>query len=194
MAGRGDGPKGSITKQIYTRPEGRHRRRGPKIDAEKLRIGLEVVRDGGARQKAGFGLAENKLGLGPESGNAPGMIGVEMREEHRLRVNVQARELCRQVHARLLPVGNAVGPIEQLHRLGVIAVGRMLREGVVEAVSIRKSPKRGWCIQCTNTARSRGTWSQSACLGLAGSRFRHASRSEERRVGKECRSRWSPTH
>jgi hypothetical protein len=61
------------------------------------------------------------------------MIGVEMREEHRLRVNVQARELCRQVHARLLPVGNAVGPIEQLHRLGVIAVGRMLREGVVEA-------------------------------------------------------------
>jgi len=55
-----------------------------------------------------------------------------MCEEHRLRVNVQARELCRQVHARLLPVGHTVGPIEELHRLGVTAVGRMFREGVVE--------------------------------------------------------------
>ncbi len=38
-----------------------------------------------------------------------------------------------QVHARLLPVGHAVGPIEQLHRPGVISVGRIFREGVVEA-------------------------------------------------------------
>ncbi len=56
-----------------------------------------------------------------------------MCEEHCLRVNVQARELCPQVHARLLPVGHVVGPIEELHRFGVVAVGRMFREGVVES-------------------------------------------------------------
>ncbi len=54
-------------------------------------LSWKMVRDGGSRQKAGFGLAENKLGLRPERGNAPGVIGVKMREEHRLRVNVQAR-------------------------------------------------------------------------------------------------------
>ena len=37
------------------------------------------------------------------------------------------------------------------------------------------------------------------CIGLAAGRFRRsrptlAARSEERRVGKECRSRWSPYH
>src|SRR5579872_2284945 len=104
MTGRGDGPKGSVTKQIYTRPEGRHGRRGQKIDAEKLRVGWKVIRDGCSRQKAGFGFAKNKLGLRPECGNAPGVIGVEMSKEHRFRVNVQARELCRQVRVRFLPV------------------------------------------------------------------------------------------
>ena len=29
---------------------------------------------------------------------------------------------------------------------------------------------------------------------MGGSTRRYASRSEERRVGKECRSRWSPYH
>ena len=29
---------------------------------------------------------------------------------------------------------------------------------------------------------------------LTASPFKHAERSEERRVGKECRSRWSPYH
>jgi hypothetical protein len=47
-------------------------------------------------------------------------------------VNAQAGELCRQIFTRLLPVGDAVDPIEEPHRLGVIAVRRMFREGVVE--------------------------------------------------------------
>ena len=29
---------------------------------------------------------------------------------------------------------------------------------------------------------------------IRSSSFRHTARSEERRVGKECRSRWSPYH
>jgi len=75
------------------------------------------------------------------------VIGVKMREERRLRVNIQARELLCQIHARLLPVGHAVGPIEQLHRLGVIAVRWMFREGVVEARVDQKVAETGWCIQ-----------------------------------------------
>src|SRR5882724_12131957 len=34
----------------------------------------------------------------------------------------------------------------------------------------------------------------SAFIGAASSRSRQPNRSEERRVGKECRSRWSPDH
>ena len=35
---------------------------------------------------------------------------------------------------------------------------------------------------------------ESKTLSLDNSRYRSAQRSEERRVGKECRSRWSPDH
>jgi hypothetical protein len=41
--------------------------------------------------------------------------------------------LCREIFARLLAIGHAIGSIEELHRLGVIAVRRVFREGVVEA-------------------------------------------------------------
>src|ERR1700683_702417 len=56
-----------------------------------------------------------------------------MGEEQRLTAEVQTRELRPQIQARFLPVGDAVGPSEELHRLGVAAVGRMFGEGVVEA-------------------------------------------------------------
>ena len=35
---------------------------------------------------------------------------------------------------------------------------------------------------------------ESSVLIYPGGRWMHQSRSEERRVGKECRSRWSPYH
>jgi hypothetical protein len=92
-----------------------------------------MIRDSGPCQRASFGLAENKLGLSAECGNAAGVIGMEMGEKHRLRLNVQARELRRQICTRLLPVGHAVNPVEELHRIGVITVRRMFGEGVVEA-------------------------------------------------------------
>jgi hypothetical protein len=91
-----------------------------------------VVRDSRSRQKSSFGLAEDKLGLRPECGNA-GVVRMEMREEHRLRMNAQTRELRGQIRTRLLPVGHAVNPIEEPHRLGVIAVRWMFREGLIEA-------------------------------------------------------------
>src|SRR5438034_8427284 len=46
-------------------------------------------------------------------------------------------------------------------------------------------------------AASPSVSSQAACCQsgpMAASRIRWSSRSEERRVGKECRSRWSPYH
>src|SRR5450755_3635229 len=58
---------------------------------------------------------------------------MEMREEHRLRVNVEGGKLRREIPTWLLPVGDAVDPIEEPHRFGVIAVWRMFREGAVEA-------------------------------------------------------------
>src|SRR5215813_11922190 len=58
---------------------------------------------------------------------------MEVREEHRLGVNVHARELSTQICAGLLPIGYAVDPIEQSHRFGVAAIRRMFRERVVKA-------------------------------------------------------------
>ena len=39
-----------------------------------------------------------------------------------------------------------------------------------------------------------GTISTTPYAGMNGSYLNNAFRSEERRVGKECRSRWSPYH
>src|SRR5690242_21760573 len=48
-------------------------------------------------------------------------------------------------------------------------------------------------LGCSNTGPKGSTWSACRSCG-AGSPGRRSSRSEERRVGKECRSRWSPYH
>src|SRR5262252_8766721 len=92
-----------------------------------------MVRDSGSCQKARFGLAENELSLWIQCGNAACVIGMEMGEKYCPRVNVQTGELRRQIFASLLAVRHAIEPIEELHRLGVIAVRRMFREGVVES-------------------------------------------------------------
>ena len=53
---------------------------------------------------------------------------------------------------------------------------------------------------CAMTARQRGLTTAVACAQSATSWLQRAERidnyprSEERRVGKECRSRWSPYH
>src|SRR5215469_5605007 len=92
-----------------------------------------MVRDSCSCQKARFSLAENELTLRTQCGNAACMIGMEMCEKYRPRVNIQTGELRRQIFAWLLAVGHAIDPIKELHSLCVIAVGRMFREGVVEA-------------------------------------------------------------
>src|SRR5215469_5331035 len=92
-----------------------------------------MVRDSCSCQKARFSLAENELSLWTQSGNAPCVIGMEMCEKYRPRMNIQAGELRRQIFAWLLAVGHAIDPIKELHRFGVVAVRRVFREGVVEA-------------------------------------------------------------
>ena len=57
--------------------------------------------------------------------------------------------------------------------LGAIAEGRTLVKGILE------------CDDCNYTMHA---------LKEMGVSIRREPRSEERRVGKECRSRWSPYH
>ena len=52
-------------------------------------------------------------------------------------------------------------------------------------VSAHRTPD--WMVEYASSAESRGI--QVIIAGAGG-----AARSEERRVGKECRSRWSPYH
>ena len=66
--------------------------------------------------------------------------------------------------------------------------------GAVESVKIIKDRETGKSkgfafIEMNNDAQAK-----QAIEELNGSEFEGRTRSEERRVGKECRSRWSPYH
>src|SRR3712207_9111553 len=77
-------------------------------------------------------------------------------------------------------------------------------EGVFQAGSCvdspNETPARGRCETARIAACSAGRSAQKIAWNDAGSMVNSASgadpevRSEERRVGKECRSRWSPYH
>ena len=92
-----------------------------------------MVCDGGARQKVRFGLAEDKFSLWIQRGNTSGVIGMEVREKYLLRANIQMGKLRREIFASWLVVGHAIDPIVEFHRLGVVAVRRMARKGVIES-------------------------------------------------------------
>src|SRR5690606_40879772 len=56
-----------------------------------------------------------------------------------------------------------------------------------------------WCggspVLVSGAFPAHGTWGWTVGLGRRGFQLHHdGPRSEERRVGKECRSRWSPEH
>ena len=51
----------------------------------------------------------------------------------------------------------------------------------------------GWFQTPAAPAAAQPTWGDRL-LQVAGAYIKSKSRSEERRVGKECRSRWSPYH
>src|ERR1039458_4926337 len=56
----------------------------------------------------------------------------------------------------------------------------------------RAQPRLSWKLQATSSAR-RGVMQAAFQIQVAGTQQDLAAgRSEERRVGKECRSRWSP--
>ena len=51
-----------------------------------------------------------------------------------------------------------------------------------------------YCVHIGNDGVTRTVWMDSACEDAYDLETAIAIRSEERRVGKECRSRWSPYH
>src|SRR2546422_3817568 len=70
-----------------------------------------------------------------------------------------------------------------------LAICLFLDERFVEA---RESAERARTVASTQTLRERGH--VEAIALLVEGKVHDAERSEERRVGKECRSRWSPYH
>ena len=50
------------------------------------------------------------------------------------------------------------------------------------------------CLPMQGTRVRALVWEDPTCRGVAGPVSHNCWRSEERRVGKECRSRWSPYH
>src|SRR3712207_2364075 len=82
----------------------------------------------------------------------------------------------------------------------------MLGDGVVACVSLNKSKGQngGWIVVTTSWAIavaipalifgaiSGAHFNPAVTIAFAAIKFK--GRSEERRVGKECRSRWSPYH
>ena len=67
----------------------------------------------------------------------------------------------------------------------LVTAFRELRSGVSQ---------EGWAVEKPSTVLSTAeAVAISGSIALAGAFFPHR-RSEERRVGKECRSRWSPYH
>src|SRR5215510_3519910 len=100
-----------------------------------------MVRDNRSREKAWFEFTEDELCLRIQRRNAARVVWMKMCKEHCLWVNVQSDELGSQIITLALPVGHAVGPIEQSHRLCVITVRRVFREGVVEPRIDEEIPK-----------------------------------------------------
>ena len=84
-----------------------------------------------------------------------------------------------------------------MERKGIIAAGNMLVDHVHQII---QWPERGWLAEITHSERSTGGAPLNVLLTLAKMRTGlplqavGLIRSEERRVGKECRSRWSPYH
>ena len=77
----------------------------------------------------------------------------------------------------------------------------LARGQVLEVCSTEVSVEQdlpSWCRLTGNEliswSRNAGTWSFLICKGSLSEKSESLARSEERRVGKECRSRWSPYH
>src|SRR6185369_10664515 len=82
----------------------------------------------------------------------------------------------RPLEGRVVLVAGATGG------LGSATVALLCREGAVVVAGYRQDRERAEALKRAVEANYKGT------VHLA------AGRSEERRVGKECRSRWSPYH
>src|SRR5258705_13141 len=94
--------------------------------------------------------------------------------------------------ARSSPDGEKVRLVRGLSLLDatMIVIGSMIGSGIflVSAESSRLVAAPGWLLVAWALAGVLTITGALSCAELA------AMRSEERRVGKECRSRWSPYH
>ena len=78
-----------------------------------------------------------------------------------------------------------------------VALGDSFTEGVGDADARRPNGVRGWADRVAEVMTERTpefTYANLAVRGRGIDRIVKEQRSEERRVGKECRSRWSPYH
>src|ERR1039458_6703068 len=90
-------------------------------------------------------------------------------------------------HHAILSIPNEA--IVSLHLISICApIDRRHREGFPDEHTISQSLRRS--EECARTLQRCST----ECEILGNSLGRQGGRSEERRVGKECRSRWSPYH
>src|SRR3712207_9198968 len=88
-------------------------------------------------------------------------------------------------------------PLELAQTQGAVPRGRLLLVDDEEYIlkSIRRVLRRGdWQIETASDAEEGLKALERFTPEVVISDFRMPGRSEERRVGKECRSRWSPYH
>ena len=95
-----------------------------------------------------------------------------------------------------------LGPVLEHVRLGSNAVKRATgmqtwsaeRVGDDELLVRTRNPRGAWVFKCGANELRISTTSSDAFLTAQAPAASQRIRSEERRVGKECRSRWSPYH
>src|SRR5215467_9754534 len=100
-----------------------------------------MVCDSCSCEEARFEFSEDELRLRVQRRNTARVVWMKMCKEDCLWVNVHSDELGSQIFTLALTISHAVGPIEQRHRLCVIAVWWAFREGIVESRVDEKIPK-----------------------------------------------------
>src|SRR3712207_669999 len=130
---------------------------------------------------AGVDIAKEKMEVAPTAHYSMGGVKVDLKCQTNVRGLFAIGEVAGQVHGANRLGGNSL--------LGTVVFGKIA--GREAATKVARERKR------TTNGRS----STSSILGITYNEdkiFAYAlfavKRSEERRVGKECRSRWSPYH
>ena len=84
--------------------------------------------------------------------------------------------------------------IGNINNCGVIKPRHAVKKDEFEKFEKRYLPSKNFCILIVTTPEGIMTHNEAKERGIGGRLLAYMYRSEERRVGKECRSRWSPYH